>query len=271
MMEAERGGLYQDAGVLWSLRALLRGLVRRDLAARFAGSAGGVLWAWLQPALGIAAYFLVFDVVFAMRMGEGAPTARVGTFLIVGMLAWMAFSEATQRAMNSLVEVGGLLQKNALPPALFPARAVLASAAIYLPLQLLLVPAYWSHHQGSAALLVLVPLLLAQLLLAWLLGYLLAVLTAALRDVAQVMAFVFSIGVFAAPILFPLTMFPERWRPLLWLNPMTAWVMAYQSILLQGQWPPLTVWPVMAAWLGVLALLLELALRRCRDQLVDWL
>ena len=53
MMEAERGGLYQDAGVLWSLRALLRGLVRRDLAARFAGSAGGVLWAWLQPALGI--------------------------------------------------------------------------------------------------------------------------------------------------------------------------------------------------------------------------
>ena len=99
----------------------------------------------------------------------------------------------------------------------------------------------------------------------------LAVLTAALRDVAQVMAFVFSIGVFAAPILFPLTMFPERWRPLLWLNPMTAWVMAYQSILLQGQWPPLTVWPVMAAWLGVLALLLELALRRCRDQLVDWL
>ena len=166
---------------------------------------------------------------------------------------------------------GGLLQKNALPPALFPARAVLASAAVYLPLLLLLVPAYWGHHQGSAALLGLVPALLAQLLLAWLLGYLLAVLTAALRDVAQMMGFLLSIGVFAAPILFPLTMFPERWRGLLWLNPMTAWVLVYQSVLLQGQWPAPAVWLAMALWLCVLALLLELALRRCRDQLVDWL
>ena len=100
---------------------------------------------------------------------------------------------------------------------------------------------------------------------------LLAVLTAALRDVAQMMGFLLSIGVFAAPILFPLTMFPERWRGLLWLNPMTAWVLVYQSVLLQGQWPAPAVWLAMALWLCVLALLLELALRRCHDQLVDWL
>ena len=263
--------LWRDVVLLGRGRSLLAVLTRREIGARFAGSAGGMLWAWVQPALSIAAYFLVFDVVFALRMGEGAPTARVGTFLIVGMLAWMAFSDATQRAMGSLVEVGGLLQKNALPPALFPARAVLASAAVYLPLLLLLVPAYWGHHQGSAALLGLVLALLAQLLLAWLLGYLLAVLTAALRDVAQMMGFLLSIGVFAAPILFPLTMFPERWRGLLWLNPMTAWVLVYQSVLLQGQWPAPAVWLAMALWLCVLALLLELALRRCHDQLVDWL
>ena len=118
--------LWRDVVLLGRGRSLLAVLTRREIGARFAGSAGGVLWAWVQPALSIAAYFLVFDVVFALRMGEGAPTARVGTFLIVGMLAWMAFSDATQRAMGSLVEVGGLLQKNALPPALFPARAVLA-------------------------------------------------------------------------------------------------------------------------------------------------
>ena len=270
-MSAGGSRLWRDAVLLGRGRSLLAVLTRREIEARFAGSAGGVLWAWVQPALSIAAYFLVFDVVFALRMGEGAPTARVGTVLIVGMLAGMAFSDATQRAMGRLVEVGGLLQKNALPPALFPTRAVLASAAVYLPLLLLLVPAYWAHHQGSAALLALAPALLAQLLLAWLLGYLLAVLTAALRDVAQMMGFLFSIGVFAAPILFPLTMFPERWRGLLWLNPMTAWVLAYQSVLLQGQWPAPAVWLAMAVWLCVLALLLELALRRCHDQLVDWL
>lgn len=263
--------LANETLTLWRMRRLLAVLTRRELTARFAGSAGGVFWAWAQPALTIAAYFVVFDLVFAMRMGEHAPTERVGTFLIVGMLAWVAFNDAAQRAMNSLVEAGTLLQKNPLPPALFPARAVLASALVYVPLQLLLVPAYWPLHGGAPALLALAVLIPAQLLLAWLLGYLLAIMMAALRDVGQVVAFFFSVGVFAAPILFPITMFPERWRALLWLNPITAWVLAYQAVLLNGAWPPPQVWGVMAAWLAVVAVLLSVAVARSRDQLVDWL
>lgn len=265
------GFLAQDVGALFRLRRLLAVMTRRELQARFAGSAGGVLWAWMQPALSIAAYFVVFDLVFAMRMGDNAPADRVGTFLVVGMLAWMSFSDAVQRAMASLVEAGALLQKNPLPPALFPARAVLASALVYAPLQLLLTVAYWPQHQGAPAVLAMLPLVLAQVLLAWLLGYLLAVLTAALRDVAQLAGFALSVGVFAAPVLFPLTLFPERWRFLLWLNPMTPWVLSYQAVLLQGQWPPAQAVLAMALWLLALALALDLVLRRGRDQLVDWL
>ena len=121
--------LIDDLRTLWRMRGLLAVLTRREISGRFAGSAGGMLWAWVQPVLNIAAYFLVFDVVFAMRMGDNAPADRVGTFLIVGMLAWMAFAEAVQRGMGSLVEAGGILQKNPLPSVLFPARSVLASAA----------------------------------------------------------------------------------------------------------------------------------------------
>ena len=150
-------------------------------------------------------------------------------------------------------------------------RSVLASALVYAPLMLLLVLAYWPKHHGSWAVLAMVPLVATQVLLAWLLGYLLAILMAALRDVQQLVAFVMSIGVFAAPILFPLTMFPERWRWLLWLNPMTAPVLGYQTALLQGAWPAWDVWLVLAAWIAVLASALSLAVARSRDQLVDWL
>jgi len=156
--------LLSDARALLRLRRLLGQLTLRELKARFAGSAGGLLWAWAQPALGIAAYYLVFDVVFALRAGQaegGAAAPRLGSFLIVGMLAWMAFSDATQRAMNSLVEAGGLLQKNPLPPALFPARAVLASALVFAPLQLALALAYWPMHHGAWAVAALLPLGLA--------------------------------------------------------------------------------------------------------------
>ena len=72
-------------------------MVRREMAARYAGTAAGVLWAYAQPLLTAAAYYLVFDVVFSMRLGEQAPTRAVGTYLIAGMLPWMAFCEALSR------------------------------------------------------------------------------------------------------------------------------------------------------------------------------
>ena len=263
--------LTSECRQLWRLRGLLAVLTKRELAARFAGSAGGVLWVWLPPLLTIAAYFLVFDVVFGMRLGAGAPTGRVGTYLIVGMLPWMAFADATQRGMTSLLDAGGLLHKNPLPPALFPARAVLASGVVFAPLLLALLPLYMGAHQWRAGVWAVLPLLALQALLSFLLAYLLAILAAALRDVAQGVQVLLSLGVFLSPVLFPLTLFPERWRWLLWLNPMTGPILGYQSALLQGAWPAWPVWVALAAWTGLLAALLSLALARSRDQLVDWL
>lgn len=52
---------------------------------------------------------------------------------------------------------------------------------------------------------------------------------------------------------------------------MTALVLGYQNVLLQGLWPQISVWVAIAAWLLVLAILLNGLVRRSRDQLVDWL
>lgn len=263
--------LMEELRQLWRMRALLAVMTRRELAARTAGAAGGLLWLWAPPLLTVAAYFLIFDVVFGMRLGAHAPTDRVGTFLVVGVLAWSAFADVTQRAMMSLVDAGGMLQKNPLPPVLFPARAALASAAVFVPLLVLLVLLYAPMHHFRLAVLGVAAMAAAQLVLGFLLGYLLAIMAAALRDVIQLVGVLLSLGVFLSPILFPLTMFPERWRPLLWLNPMTAPVLGYQSALLRGEWPPLAVWAVIGVWMLLLTLALGVAVQRSRDQLVDWL
>ena len=268
---AMKSALAIEALSLWRARALCLVLTRREVTARYAGTALGVAWAYVQPLLTIAAYYLVFDVVFAMRLGEGAPTRAVGAYLIVGMLPWMAFCDAVMRGMSSLVEAGGVLQKNPLPPMLFPARAVLASGVVFAPLLLLLVLAYAPQHHFSVALLALPLLLVLQWLLCTLWGAALAVLAAALRDTMQVVGFALSIGIFLSPVLFPVTLFPADWRWVLWLNPMTAWVSGFQAVLLQGAWPGVQVWVGCVAWLVAGAALLELVLRRSRDQLVDWL
>ncbi len=263
--------LWNELRSVWSARALVWVLTRREVAARHAGTAVGVLWPYLQPLLTVAAYYLVFDVVFSMRLGEGAPTHAVGTFLVVGALPWMAFCDAVSRGMNSLIEAGGLLQKNPLPPVLIVVRAVLSSTVIYGPLLLLVALAYTPLHHFNLAVLTLVPLLLMQFALCLLLGYLLAILAAALRDTVQLVGFLLSVGIYLSPILFPLTLFPENWRWVLWLNPVTALVTGYQQVLLLGAWPPVSVWLVGLAWLVSLALALNVVIARSRDQLVDWL
>lgn len=263
--------MWQEVRSAWAMRSLLRVMVWRELAARHAGTAGGLAWVYAQPLLIVAAYYLVFDVVFAMRLGDAAPTKAVGTYLMVGMLPWQAFCEAVGRGTSSLIESGHLLQKNALPPVLMVLRTVLASAVVYMPLLLLLALAYVPLHRGSVALLALPLLLLGQLVLSFVLAYVLAILAAALRDTVQLTTFVLSVGVFLSPILFPLTLFPEAWRWVLWLNPMTAWVLAYQNVLLLGDWPTWQAWLGMAAWLVGGAAVLHPLLQRSRDELVDWL
>lgn len=264
-------GLRDAVLALWRARALTWMMARREIASRHAGSVAGIAWVYAQPILMIGAYYLLFDVVFRMRLGEGAPVRAVGAYLVVGMLPWMAFTDAVSRGMHSLIESAGLLQKNPLPPALFPARSVLASAVIFLPLVLLLVPLYGAQHHWQAPVLAIPVLLLAQVLLSMLLAHALAILAAALRDTLQVVGFLLSVGLFLSPILFPPDLFPEGWRAVLWANPMTPWVLAYQDVLLTGEWPRATAWLGMAAWIVALALILARLAERSREQLVDWL
>jgi lipopolysaccharide transport system permease protein len=257
---------------LWRARGLLRLMVRRELSARYAGSALGAVWLYAQPLLTIAAYYLVFDVVFKARLPDAAPTRAVGAFLVAGIVPWLAFCDAVGRGMTSLVDAGSLLQKNAIPPALFPARSVLGSAIVYLPLLVLLVPAYLPLHGLRAApMLSLAPLVAAALLLWFLLAYALAVLAAALRDVKQFVTFGFAVGIFFSPVLFPQQMFPAGVAWLLWLNPMTPVILGCQSVLLLGKIPAVELWLAIGAWIAGTALLLDRLVARSREQLVDWL
>ncbi len=262
---------WQDWRALGRARGLLWTLTRRELASRYAGSSAGLLWAYLQPLLVIGAYFLVFDVVFAMRMGDPTHGTRVGTYLVVGALPWLSFCESLSRGASSLIDAGGLLQKNALPPVLFVARSVLAGWVVFVPLMLALTLAYLPTSGLTLALLAIPLLLLLQGMLAFLLAHVLAILAAAVRDTLQLLSFALSVGIYLSPVFFPLTLFPPGWRWVLFVNPMSALVLAYQEVLLKGAWPGINLWAVSLGWLMLLALLLNVLIKRSRDELVDWL
>jgi lipopolysaccharide transport system permease protein len=211
-------------------------------------------------------------LVFEARFGGAEAPRHVGTYLIVGMLPWMAFADALSRGMASLIEAASLVQKNPLPPVLFPARAVLASAVTYVPLLLLVSAIYAVNAPGlSAGLIALPALVLALYALVFLSAYALAILAAAMRDILQVVGFFLSLGIFVSPILFPPAMYPEALRWLLWVNPITPFALGFQAVLLDGAWPVASVFLAILAWLLAMALLADRLIRRGREHLVDWL
>jgi len=250
---------------------LLWTMVKREMQIRYAGSALGVVWAYVQPLLTVAVYFLVFDIVFGMRMGEQAPTQRVGTYLVVGALPWLAFCESVSRGASSLVDAGSVLQKNALPPFLFVLRSVIASALAFVPIMLLL-PVIYVFLTGYWQALWVFPLLVAlQWALSYLFAYVLAILTAASRDTTQVLSFGLSIGIYLSPILFPMDFFPSQWSWVLFINPMTSLVLSYQAVLLKGEVPDAVLWMTLMGWIALLTFLLKSMISKSRDELVDWL
>ena len=150
-------------------------------------------------------------------------------------------------------------------------RAILASGVIYGPLILFVALCYGPFHHFSWTLVALVPVLILQTVLTVALAYLLALFAAALRDTLQLLSFVLSVGIYLSPVFFPVSMFPTDWRWTLWLNPMTAPVLAYQEVLLKGEWPPAQLWYGMLIWVVLVLLALGPVLRHSRDQFIDWL
>jgi lipopolysaccharide transport system permease protein len=261
--------LHTDLRDLWHARSFLVVLTRRELRSRVSGAALGPLWLYAQPLLTLAVFVLAFDVILRLRTGNSAQSHSMGLYLVVSMTPWMTFTDALTRGMHSLLEAGNTLKKNPIPPVLFPARAVLASITIYLPL-LLIVELAGAQHFGPS--LLAIPLLIACLVpLSFFPAYALSVLAVALRDVIQVVGFSVGLGLYLSPILFPMSLFPDPLKWLPWLNPITPIVLGLQSSALDGTWPEPAIWLAILAWLALFSLFCNRVVGRSRDRLVDWL
>lgn len=247
-------------------------LTRRDLRERYIGSAGGWVWLLARPVLTALAYLFVFDYVFQVRPALGEGSAPFGLYLLSGLIPFMLLVESVNRGAVSLPEAAHLLKKTVLPPELFPARAILSGAVIYFPVLLaFLLLMTFARGQAGWALLVLPLWFGMQLLTSYYLALVLSLLTAAMRDVEQAVGLLSGVLVFFTPVFFTLTQVPPGFREWLWLNPATPLVTGYHALLLEGRAPDGMVVAMAGFWLLLFMLAARVLLRRCRDQVVDWL
>ena len=89
---------------------LLREMVRRDFAARFAGSALGLVWALVQPLWQLVLFTFVFSVILRVPL-TGERTPHFAIFLFCGLLPWLAVHESLLRSATAINDNANLVKK----------------------------------------------------------------------------------------------------------------------------------------------------------------
>lgn len=186
---------------------------------------------------------LVFTVIFgkvAKIPTEGAPPTL---FYLCGLLGWNVFAQILGTTGNVLQANMGLFGKVYFPRLIVPfanSLAALIPFVIQLCMFLAIYCYFWlvtpsGTSLGLNAKVFLLPLFVLQSLLLGLgTGLIVGASTAVYRDLQQILGFIVQIWMYATPIIFPISHFPERWRWLVQLNPMSVPVEGIKWIFLNG-------------------------------------
>ena len=226
---------------LWELPRrfdLIASLTRREIAARYKGSVLGIIWAVVTPVVTIAVFTLIFAGIFGARFGASGSGWEFALYIFCGVLPWTAFQEAVQLSSQKIVSQANLVKRVVFPLEILPVAQTFASLANQLFGTIaLLIMALIIQRTMHPTILWLPVLVMPQLLLTFGMAWLVASLGVFLRDIVQGVALLLMVWMYLTPIIYPESIVPERFRPLINLNPFTPLIRSYRNIMLEGTTP----------------------------------
>jgi lipopolysaccharide transport system permease protein len=222
----------ESIGELWRYRELLYFLAWRDIKVRYRQAVLGVAWAVIQPLFTM----LIFALFFGRLAGMPSDGIPYPIFAYCALVPWTYFSGVLGLAGNSLINNSSLITKIYFPRVLLPASAAVAGMLDFVVGASFLAFLMVYYHIHPSWTLIFVPLLvLVMMLLTMGASMFFAAMNVRYRDVKYVLPFLIQIWLFATPIIYPTTMIPPRFRPLLALNPCWGMVDGFRACLFPGR------------------------------------
>jgi lipopolysaccharide transport system permease protein len=228
--------VYAD---VFRYRELLGNLFRRDLQAKYRGSALGVLWTVANPVMLMGVYLLVFGVVWPSPFAQGG---HYPLFLLSGLALWTFFAAAVQSATRSMLDNANLIRKTRFPRQLVPLSVVFAHLVSFAAmLGILLVINFVALSRVRATEWLAIPLALLFVGVVAGLGLLFASLNVLFRDVEFIVAALLVPWFFLTPILYGLDTVSAKHQTaeevIHWVNPLSPAVEAVRAPLFDGTLP----------------------------------
>jgi len=226
-------------------REIILAILRRELASRFTGSAGGWLWAVAAPLFAIAVYTFAFTTKLQMTFvaDQGQTPLTYALFIFAGLVVFNFFSEMAYRSPMLLHEYAHFIKQTIFPSDMLAVISTLRAAAytgIGAVVMLICVAAV---KGGLPWTVIFVPLIFIPLS-AFLMGlsWFLSAIGAFTRDAGYLMINIVPLFMFLTPVFFS----PDSWsfpaNLAIYGNALTAYVEIMRDLVLTGTLPnPLTV------------------------------
>lgn len=173
-------------------------------------------------------------------------------FVFTGLLPWNYFSGALSSSGNSLIASSNLISKVYFPRLIIPASASLAGLLDFFISSIILIcMMFFYHFTPSAIGIILIPILLFLIFIVAVgCGLWLSALNVEYRDFQYIIPFLIQLWMFVTPVIYPVTMIPQKYRWILSLNPMGGIIEAFRASVLGHQpinWSLLVISSVIAA------------------------
>jgi lipopolysaccharide transport system permease protein len=180
----------------------------------------------------VVVYWFVFTYMFTR--GPAAGNDGYISFLIAGLIPWLAINEGIVRSTTSIVENAPMVRRLAFRSELLVVVPH-ASAIIFEVIGLLLFSTFLLVRGSIPRLIWLLPVALAvQFALQVGIGWFLATVYVFFRDLVPVLGFVLSVVFYLSPILYPVS---QRFATFFEWNPMTPLVGLFRSAILSAALP----------------------------------
>ena len=226
-------------------REIILAILRRELASRFTGSAGGWLWAVAAPLFAIAVYTFAFTTKLQMTfVGEqGQKPIAYALFIFAGLIVFNFFSEMAYRSPMLLHEYAHFIKQTIFPSDMLAVISTLRAAAYTGIGAIVMLICVAAVKGGLPWTVIFVPLIFIPLS-AFLMGlsWFLSAIGAFTRDAGYLMINIVPLFMFMTPVFFS----PDSWsfpaNLLIYGNALTAYVEIMRDLVLTGTLPnPLTI------------------------------
>ncbi len=244
----------QDLLEMVEFRWVLFMLMLRDIKLRYKQTALGILWVVMQPFLTA----LLFTYIFGKWLHLSSDGVPYMLFAFCGLIPWLVFSQAAQRASTSLLNETQLIQKIYFPRLFLPISGTLGVVFdhIFTLISMGILMAIYLYAPSWKLLFFPIGTLIIFIFSAAF-NILLSALSAHYRDFKHLLPFLLQLWMYASPLAYSISGISMKWQLVFSLNPLTGIIEFFRwCILGVGLFP----WLSFSIAVGVSFLLLLVSL-----------